>query len=632
MLGREQQKPLWDTNEQCPLLLPLAWDLGDSRNGPVLMAAEHTELPFWGVQYHPESICTDTSGAKVIRNWWQLVQDWNHTHRQRHARVLIPTIDPFDPTTAQLPTSDGAPGLNLAFADMAESVQWVKTPSLNWTPRDVFQGLDLREGDIVVLESGTNAHGLPVRSETGRFSIIGVPVSNELVRLAYYKQSNVLEVVTGSKTETLSLRVENIWTYLKDLITVCKRTRGPVDSPFWGGLVGYFTYEAGLDTIGVSHAVHGRPDACFVLITRSIVIDHQEKQVYIQSIRRDDEAWIAKIHSLFLQCSSEPELSGSIRDQHLHTALERAIRQQRSGSRYRTKVSACQGHIAKGDSYELCLTGQTCVALPRSLSPSGMSWSLYRKLMRLNPAPFGAYMRLGEGHSGVHIASSSPERFLSWTREGTCQFRPIKGTYSKGPTTTLAEAEAHLNCSKERAENLMIVDLIRHDLHGVVGAGNVNVTKLMGVEEYETVYQLVSVIEGDLKRASTGGACPTMPTGIDVLAASLPPGSMTGAPKKRSCELLQELEDGKPRGIYSGVLGYLDIGGGGDFSVVIRTAFHWDDEVQEVVQADGSMKHYDIWRVGAGGAVTAQSTPEGEYAEMEAKRDSTLRVFDPSIS
>jgi para-aminobenzoate synthetase len=123
----------------------------------------------------------------------------------------------------------------------------------------------------------------------------------------------------------------------------------------------------------------------------------------------------------------------------------------------------------------------------------------------------------------------------------------------------------------------------------------------MSVEEYESVFQLVSVIEGDLEGS-----------GIPVLAASLPPGSMTGAPKKRSCELLQELEAGKVRGLYSGVFGYLDVGGGGDFSVVIRSAFKWYDE---------------DWRIGAGGAVTALSDAEAEWHEMLAKRENLLRAF-----
>lgn len=177
---------------------------------------------------------------------------------------------------------------------------------------------------------------------------------------------------------------------------------------------------------------------------------------------------------------------------------------------------------------------------------------------------------------------------------------------------TRAEAEAILGTAKERAENLMIVDLIRHDLSSAVGASNVWVSQLMAVEEFATVWHLVSVIKGRLGARTDGERGPT---GIDVLRRSLPPGSMTGAPKKRSCEILNRIEGG-PRGVYSGVLGYMDVGGGGDLSVVIRTAVRCAGEV------GGDMG--ELWRVGAGGAVTVQSSEEGEFLEMETKASCVL--------
>nr|POE46184.1 putative aminodeoxychorismate synthase [Quercus suber] len=130
----------------------------------------------------------------------------------------------------------------------------------------------------------------------------------------------------------------------------------------------------------------------------------------------------------------------------------------------------------------------------------------------------------------------------------------------------------------------------------------------MSVEEYPSVFQLVSVISGVL---------PTRHSRFSALSRSLPPGSMTGAPKKRSCELLQQLEHGRARGLYSGVLGYFDVGGGGDFSVVIRTAFKWTDEEEKT----------NVWRVGAGGAVTVLSENEAEWEEMCAKRERLLQVL-----
>ena len=207
----------------------------------------------------------------------------------------------------------------------------------------------------------------------------------------------------------------------------------------------------------------------------------------------------------------------------------------------------------------------------------------------------------------------------------------------------------------------MIVDLIRHDLHGVVGSGNVRVQKLMVVEEYATVFQLVTVIEGELQvddgenrtpspipvpretqRFSSTAAEPSRKPshrnriGLDVLAASLPPGSMTGAPKRRACQILQDLEP-RPRGVYSGVLGYLDVGGGGDFSVVIRTAFRWEDDgddcvatkekAGDVAAPQGVDRETDTWGIGAGGAVTVLSSVESEWEEMGAKLGSTMAIF-----
>jgi para-aminobenzoate synthetase len=222
---------------------------------------------------------------------------------------------------------------------------------------------------------------------------------------------------------------------------------------------------------------------------------------------------------------------------------------------------------------------------------------------------------------------------------GDCQFRPIKGTVKKSSIIGLAEATKILSSSKERAENLMIADLIRHDLHGIAGAGHVHVPKLMQIEEYATVFQLVSVIEGDLRptnrrrRYSDSERMRQNLSGIDVLAASLPPGSMTGAPKKRSCEILLDIEEHRPRGIYSGVIGYLDVGGGGDFSVVIRTAYSWDSDSKPCAGPGGTEpgQMLQTWTVGAGGAITAQSDPEDEYREMLVKLNSVLGAFDTQL-
>lgn len=169
-----------------------------------------------------------------------------------------------------------------------------------------------------------------------------------------------------------------------------------------------------------------------------------------------------------------------------------------------------------------------------------------------------------------------------------------------------------------------------------MGAENTWVSKLMVVEEYATVYQLVSVVEGQCTPNNPAPSkLPAGPRGLDVLRASLPPGSMTGAPKKRSCEILRDLEP-RNRGVYSGVLGYLDVGGGGDLSVVIRTAVSvataGDGEksvggTENGTSASHSPSSGHTYRIGAGGAVTIQSTDEGEFTEMDVKLSSVLGAF-----
>ena len=317
-------------------------------------------------------------------------------------------------------------------------------------------------------------------------------------------------------------------------------------------------------------------------------------------------------------------------------------------SSYKAKIRACQDFISAGDSYELCLTNQVSVRVKSRLSST--SWPLYLRLRHLNPAPFAAYVRLGS----LTLLSTSPERFMCWSRPlqrdgshstSVCQFRPIKGTVSKARKTStgelhildLAEATSLLSTTKERAENLMIVDLIRHDLHGVVGSGNVSVEKLMVVEEYHSVFQLVSVIKGRLESSSSPLGVlrnsaieekgqQKIKTGIDVLAASLPPGSMTGAPKRRSCELLQTIEEHQPRSIYSGVLGYMCVGGRGDFSVVIRSMFKWDSSGSQEEGREETGGE-DEWHISAGGAVTILSSEDGEWEEMKLKLMSTMKLF-----
>ncbi|KAF2137306.1 uncharacterized protein K452DRAFT_236069 [Aplosporella prunicola CBS 121167] len=623
-------------------LLPLAYDTAVPANGPVLQAVAHAAKPFTGLQYHPESICTSPAGAQVVRNWWAGAKAWLEARGRAPGAVATQTQTQIQ--TQTLPQQQQRQRASSYGEDMPARIAHVRVPGTHNTAA-ISALLNVggsESAEAVILESGTDAStGRPVRAETGNKSIVAVfEPERPPLRVVYFTEGRVLELWAGRGRVWRGEGVDVVKERDENGVNDVAVGSGPAESPFWGGLVGWVGYEAGLQTIEVQPSKAGaaaaaagpdaqrRPDMAWVFVSRSVVVDHVGGGAYVQSWEETEareKAWVARTAARLSELAKkegagaqekekEKEKEEQEQEQELDARLRAAVRHTPAQAGYEDAVRHCQESIRAGDSYELCLTAQTRVLVPRSTaSAAATSHTLYSRLRTLNPAPFSAYLRL----SGAHIISSSPERFLRWTRRGTCQYRPIKGTVKKSADMTREKAEALLKAPKEQAENLMIVDLVRHDLHGVVGAGNVRVTKLMGVEEYETVWQLVSVVEGDL-----GGA----KAGISILAASLPPGSMTGAPKKRSCELLTAIEDSVPRGVYSGVLGYLDVGGGGDFSVVIRSGGvngGGSGSVNAVSDSD-----YDVWTVGAGGAVTAQSDPRAEYEEMVTKLESTLRVFE----
>lgn len=716
-------------------LKPLAWDLrlqnthpsGSTQQGSnpysILMAVEHKSKPFHGIQFHPESICSNGNARKVIKGWWNVALKWHRSRlKTKNSSVILPK---GSRRRKSLPAS----ALNSEFLNKSNGATYKRTDHLrnqnaqketktqerssipqpqkvltkvldlgSLTVSQVCESLGMDQGEAIVFDSETHQ-----RLEVGNHSIIGIITPSSL-KLEYTNGCPYVHITRGDGQSNYVVNLQycdnggTIFSYLKYFIREHRAEGGIKEVPFWGGLMGYITYEACLETIRVcpnsQKPMHThRPDLNFVFIERSIVINFEQRKLYIQSLRVNDELWISQTASSINLLHSSARTDGPLQPCSIPTAQiswpDELL--------YKSQIRACQASIRAGDAYEICLTTQSTIKTPSLVS----AWHLYLRLRQVNPAPFSAYVRLGP----LTLISSSPERFLSWSRPqskgprghvkiSTCQFRPIKGTVKRIPDDpalspiTLKEATALLSTPKERAENLMIVDLIRHDLHGVVGSGNVRVEKLMVVEEYATLFQLVTVIEGDLLTQGTDmegeeianeeedipirplrqppppisntksntTTCSQPPvtntkTGIDILAASLPPGSMTGAPKVRACQLLQTLEgnDTSRRGTYSGVLGYLDVGGGGDFSVVIRSACRWDRATASttaftpdtsraerkaakkaaIKQRDGEDEEgmVDTWTIGAGGAITTLSSEEGEWSEMIAKMESTAAIF-----
>ena len=669
----EDAHSLWRPFELCPELLPLAWEVRLGHEGavkiginthPILMAVKHTTKPYYGIQFHPESVCSQPNARQVIANWWDASKDWLKLHKPtRLASIKAQSPDtcserasePLDDEVtdrysegSSLHTSP-TPLSSLSEPSSpkpSEELLWMSIELGCLTVPRICSALHLEAGEFVLLDSEMKS--MP---SLGESSIIGI-VEPSTLKILYSIGTDFVTVQAGRHRTQITLEAENndVFAYLKAFMAKHEITSHS-DSAFCGGLVGYITYEACLETIGVSAACHeNRPDIQFVFVKKSIVIDHKSNMLYVQSLighdDMDSEGWVKRTTQL-LSTFGTLKHGTHTQDNETGDMISEVQYYQPSKSGYESKIRQCQEHIRAGESYELCLSDQTVLHTKMSTSRCQTSWTRYLRLREKNPAPFAAFLRLG----ALTLLSTSPERFMSWTRfehcplstEGeqpvivsTCQFRPIKGTVSKeritaeGKTLQVSKEEATelLSAVKERAENLMIVDLIRHDLYSVVSSWDVQVKALMAVEEYETVYQLVSVIEGRLFKCiqpsseTTHGPRPRQcsnKNGIDVLAASLPPGSMTGAPKLRSCQLLQGIEQHQPRSIYSGILGYMCVSGKGDFSVVIRSVFKWDD--------GNSKEDEELWRIGAGGAVTGLSTEEGEWKEMLTKLKSTLGGF-----
>lgn len=368
-----------------------------------------------------------------------------------------------------------------------------------------------------------------------------------------------------------------------------------------GGYVGYFGYEARA-AMGLEHGhpVPGylpaheapTPDSLWLPAVRYLVHEHARPGVAARSWLVGDEPWCEAAERLL---SAVLAPAGECATENAPELTEPLLFPAPAAEAYMDSVRASQHEIYEGNSYEVCLTAQT-VARIQNPSPE-LFFELYRRQRAHNSAPYAAYLRCGD----FSVLSSSPERFLSVDTHRNAQTKPIKGTIARGATPEEdAAAAAWLRTDeKTRAENLMIVDLLRNDLSTVSDPASVRVPVLMGVESYSTVHQLVSTVSSRLRE------------GISAVAAAracFPGGSMTGAPKPSTMQIIEGLE-GRARGVYSGALGFVSADGSANLSIVIRTL---------VAHDEGTVT------LAAGGAIVADSDPTAEYEEMLTKLRAAL--------
>jgi aminodeoxychorismate synthase, component I, bacterial clade len=424
------------------------------------------------------------------------------------------------------------------------------------------------------------------RSLQGRYDIISA-----LPQVTLMQHSDQLRI-TGNIGDQHVDRVANgdpfnaCWQLIEEMGLIDKSF---AHLPFTGGLMGYFSYDLGNQLQGVSTGHQTRPDNPLPAMRLgwygwALTVNHQSQKAWLiihpSCSPEIVEQVLGKLRIDTHTENMKAEPESSVRDFKLTSAFTSTPNREL----YRKKIATIQDYISAGDCY------QVNYAIQHKANYSGDPWQAYKKLRRACPSPFSAYMQWDE----TAILSCSPERFLK-VSVGQVETKPIKGTIARG--SSLAEDQENAvqlqNSTKDRAENLMIVDLLRNDISRNCKTGTVRTPKLFALESFANVHHLVSTITGTLEEDKSP---------LDLLRDSFPGGSITGAPKKRAMEIIAELESA-PRGLYCGSIGYISATGRMDTNIAIRTLVATQGEIA-------------CW---GGGGIVADSDPQKEYEEAQQK-------------
>lgn len=447
-----------------------------------------------------------------------------------------------------------------------------------------------------LLESGLMINGI------GRYSFLGADPF-----LIFRSKKYCIQLISSQKCETLS---GNPLSKLKELLNIYRIEESDLQFPFCGGAAGFFSYDLGriLEKLpSLADDDLNLPDICLGFYDLIIMADHFTQEIYIISTgfpeTDPDRAYkyaekrlrdICNISTKYLpQVNECPEgrVKGDFFGKRLtwdtvfgayvpgNTNTDKMSCHFDKDS-YCKNVRKAKEYIKKGDLYQVNLSQR--FSLPLTMEP----WKLYRRLRSINPSPMAAYLNFGN----IRLISASPERFLKVANRHV-ETRPIKGTRPRGKDISTDQCLRNelWNSRKDRAELVMIVDLERNDLGRVCEIGSVQPQELFRLEEYATVFHLSSIITGKL---------PADKNVVDLLKAAFPGGSITGAPKIRAMEIIEELEPVR-RGIYTGAIGYLSFNGNADLNIAIRT----------IIVKDGQAYFQ------AGGGIVADSDPLAEYQE-----------------
>ncbi|MFH8341904.1 aminodeoxychorismate synthase component I [Streptomyces sp. AM6-12] len=518
----------------------LAW----SEDG-VLMGVRHRTRPLWGVQFHPESISTEY-GHELLANFRDLTHAW-------HRRAPAPAPDDEPPYRLHVRRLPWAPDPEAAYEELFAAARhsfWLDSGS---APRQ------------------------------GRFSLMGDGAGPLGEYVTYRAAEQVVRVEPGGR------RVRGTFLEYLDSELAARRVEGGTDLPFGFrlGYVGYLGYELKADLGALTTHTAETPDAALVFADRALVIDHAEHTCYLLRLSRhqDDPEVAAWLESAGARLCALPRTPVCPPEVEAPEAPPVPVELRHSRDAYLRMVGECLEELRQGESYEICLSNMAVAET--DVDPL----TTYSALRRVSPVPYGALLDF----PGVAVLSASPEQFLAVGPGGAVTSKPIKGTRPRGATDAedARLRDSLLDSEKDRAENLMIVDLVRNDLGVVCRPGSVHVPVLCAAETFPQLHHLVSTVRGALREGRSA---------VDCVRAAFPPGSMTGAPKLRTMEIIDRLEQG-PRGVYSGAIGWFSLGGGCELSVVNRT----------IVATPGCVGY------GVGGAVVALSDPVEEFAETMVK-------------
>lgn len=673
----------------------------DSGPGTIVQAIEHIDLPYYGIQYHPESIESDV-GQLVLNNFLHNVASyWNERDPSRlthwcDQKCVLP------PHLSRLGQSCVAPSRLIASERSTKHYELLQKsiPVRKKKPLEATLAYDMvpivdrlfrRPGHEYAMGGCIWLDSASAKDPQSHMSMM----SRAAFVLSYDMNANLTLSVQREDASVEQTSVEmadnTLWEWMSEIQwalqnhTVLPMHQNMSPGPggrtcaFPAGFAGFWSYEMKDESLGLCPLQASRyeqaaskdefnrmalPAAQWSFCNSVLCYDHHE-EAWTASVlvRRETNAemtppvatleaklnqlpgasigisrvaaeeWFKIVQDTLEDVCARPEPTTP----KLASGLP-PLHGVESRKTYTEKIQSAQDLIGQGESYELCLTTQFEGSLPWDTHNYDSYFSTYAMLRTKNPAPFGAYQELIplDKHTPQAILSTSPERFLTVTRDGHLEMRPIKGTlvrpgWGKGEEEWLNLAQSDPDMQrfvieqdecrknalradpKERAENLMIADLIRADLQAVCYPGSVQVPRLIALETYETVHQLVTAVTGKLR---PGIGC------VEATKRCFPPGSMTGAPKRRSVELLEQLERTtststsactRRRGTYSGAFGFIGLDGASNMSVVIRTVTTQGPKVM----------------VGAGGAITVLSTAQSEWEEVLTKLSSVSSLAEP---